>query len=64
MSDGFFTEAEMLKYVGERCDEQRAGCPVCRAWSRFDFINHLHHEDEGTRLVFEAEDAAEDKTHG
>ena len=56
MSSGFFTKAEMLKYVGERCDEQMPGCPVCRAWTRFDLINHMRDEDENMRIQFENEE--------
>lgn len=56
MSKGFFTEAELLKYAGERCIEQVAGCPTCHAWARFDLINHMRVEDENARIQFEAEE--------
>jgi hypothetical protein len=56
MSSGFFTKAEMFKYVGERCDEQMPGCPTCRAWTRFDLINHMRDEDEDMRIQFENEE--------
>jgi len=52
MKVGFLTEQELLKWVGERCPEQAAGCPICKAWARHDMINHMRFEDENTRIEF------------
>lgn len=49
---GFLTEQELLKWVGERCPEQEAGCPICKAWARHDMINHMRFEDENERIEF------------
>ncbi len=46
----FLSEKELLDYYGKRCDEQQPGCPVCKAWNRHDFIQHLKWEDANTRL--------------
>jgi hypothetical protein len=50
---GFLTEKELLKWVGERCPEQEAGCPICKAWARHDMINHMRFEDENMRIELE-----------
>ena len=52
MSEGFLTEEELLKWVGERCPEQEAGCPICKAWTRHDLINHMRFEDENDRIEY------------
>ena len=52
MKVGFLTEQELLKWVGERCPEQEAGCPICKAWARHDMINHMRFEDENERIEF------------
>lgn len=56
MKVGFLTEKELLKWVGERCDEQVAGCPICKAWARHDLINHMRFEDENERIENERYD--------
>jgi hypothetical protein len=53
MKRGFLTEKELLKFVGERCEEQVAGCAICKAWARHDLINHMKFEDENTRIEME-----------
>jgi hypothetical protein len=53
MSEGFLTEQELIKWVGERCEVQVAGCPICKAWTRHDLINHMKFEDENTRIEME-----------
>jgi len=47
---GFLSEKELLEFVGERCEEQVAGCPICKAWARHDLINHMRFEDENKRI--------------
>jgi hypothetical protein len=51
----FLTEQEIIKWVGERCGVQEAGCPVCMAWARHDMINHMRFEDANTRAEMEFE---------
>ena len=48
-----FTEDEILRWYGKRCKVQQAGCPVCEAWTRFDFINHMKWQDANTRIQLE-----------
>jgi hypothetical protein len=50
MKRGFLSEKELLEFVGERCEEQVAGCPICKAWARHDLINHMRFEDENKRI--------------
>ena len=50
----FFTKKELLRYYGERCSEQHPGCPVCKAWTRHDLINHMKWEDANTRIDLES----------
>jgi hypothetical protein len=54
--NGFLTEKELIKWVGERCTEQEAGCPICKAWTRHDLINHMRFEDMNTRIENERDD--------
>lgn len=48
-AEDFLTEEEIIKWYGPRCDENVTGCAVCRAWNRYDLINHMRYEDSVTR---------------
>lgn len=50
----FLTEQELIKWVGERCSEQEAGCVICMAWTRHDLINHMRFEDMNARIEYES----------
>jgi len=38
----YFTEEEMLQYVGERCPDFDPGCCACREWAKFDLIKYQY----------------------